>query len=112
MFKLSADPRFTHEVKVQVPVDGGHKEQSFKATFRVLPLDQLTAEDEDASSDDQSQVNTLRKVVVGLDDLVDDAGEPVPYSDEIRDQLIGVPYVRIALMQTYIRAITKVKAGN
>lgn len=112
MFKLSTDPRFTHTVKVQVPVDGGHKEQSFKATFRVLPLDQLKAADDEAGDEQAYQETTLRKVIVGLDDLVDDADQPIDYSDAIRDQLIGVPYVRIALMQTYIRAITKVKAGN
>lgn len=112
MFKLTTDPRFTHQVKVQVPVDGGFKEQSFKATFKVLPIDQLVTEEDAAASDETAQALTLRKVVVGLDDLVDDANEPIPYSDEIRDQLIAVPYVRIALMQTYIRAITKVKAGN
>lgn len=112
MFKLSTDPRFTHEVKVQVPVDGGFKEQSFKATFRVLPLDQLKADEEVDGDEAGYQETTLRKVVVGLDDLVDDADQPIAYSDEIRDRLIAVPYVRIALMQTYIRAVTKVKAGN
>lgn len=110
MFKLSTDPRFTHEVKVQVPVDGGFKEQTFKATFRVMTTEQLIARADDTGTDSDETI--LRQVIVGLDDLVDDAEQPIPYSDEIRDRLIAVPYVRGALMAVYIKAITKVKAGN
>ncbi|MEA3265220.1 MAG: hypothetical protein U9R07_17245 [Pseudomonadota bacterium] len=112
MFKLSTDPRFTHTVKVQVPVDRGHEEQSFKATFKVLPIDQLDAGEGDEANEADRQVRLLKDVIVDLGDMVDDAGEAIPYSEAIRDQLIGIPYVRIALVRTYIAAITKVKAGN
>lgn len=109
MFKVTAEPKFTHTVKVQVPVDGGYKEQSFKATFRVLAVDELSGGEEDEAG---QQVSTLRKVICDFDDLVGEDDQPLSYSDELRDKLISVPYVRIALMQTYLKAITKVRAGN
>ncbi len=111
MFKVTAEPKFTHTVKVMVPVDGGHKEQSFKATFKVLPVEELTAEDH---SEDQAagQIAVLRKAIISLDELVGDDDQPLPYSDELRDQLLGITYVRIALLRTYLTAITKAKSGN
>ncbi|MEQ1499431.1 MAG: hypothetical protein ABL914_12310, partial [Novosphingobium sp.] len=88
----------------------GHSEQTLKATFKVLPIEDLDNDPElDASA---NQVKSLQQILVKLDDLVNDAGEPVEYNDLLRDQLIGVPYVRIALMQHYIHAMTKVRLGN
>lgn len=107
MFKVLSEPTFTHAVKVSVPVDGGHQEQSFKATFRVLPLDELRA---DESEDSQKAM--LQRTIVGLDELVDEADQPLTYSDALRDQLIAVPYVRIALARTYVSAVTKARQGN
>lgn len=111
MFKVSADPRFTHEVKVMVPVDGGHTQQTFRATFRALPIDELTGDD-DPGDPNGSNAALLKRVIVDLNDLLGDDDKPLTYSDELRDRLIGVPYVRVALMSTYIAAITKARAGN
>jgi len=107
MFTVTTDPQFTHDVKVQVPVDGGHKEQSFKTRFRVIPIEEL----EDLATI-EGQTLALKRVIVSMDELEDDQKRTVSYSDEIRDQLIGVPYVRIALIRTYREGITKARPGN
>jgi len=107
MFKVVSEPTFTHPVKVMVPVDGGHVEQTFKTKFRVLPLD-----DEDADANEQSERATLRRAIVSMSDLTGDDDQPVEYSDGLRDQLIAVPYVRIALMRAYISAVAKARVGN
>jgi hypothetical protein len=106
MFKIASDPKFTHTVTACVPVDGGHENMTFKATFRVVPLEQL------GGTDNETQAESLKKVVVHLDDLVDENEQPQPYSDALRDKLIELPFMRYALMQTYIAAVTKTKAGN
>lgn len=111
MFKVTSEPQFTHTIKVMVPTDGGHMEQSFKATFRVIPIEDLAAED-DAEDKAAGQLRTLRKVIVSFGDLVGDDDQPLPYSDALRDQLLEVPYVRIALLRTYLSAVTKAKSGN
>lgn len=107
MFKVSADPKFTHPVTVFVPCDGGHESQTFPVTFRVVPEDELG--DRDGV---EGQKDALRRIVVHMGDLVDDNDQPIPYSDAMREQLIGAAYVRMALMTTYIKAITKTQAGN
>ena len=107
MFKVTSEPKFTHSVKVCVPVDGGHREETFKATFRVIPIDEL---DDTATLEGQQVL--LRRVVSHLDELIGDDEKPLPYSDELRDQLIAVPYVRAAMFQTYLAAITLTRVGN
>lgn len=107
MFKIVNEPQFTHRVNVMVPVDGGHRPESFTATFRVVSLDQLGAGDTDVS-----QVESLRRVIVKMDELVGEDDAPLTYSDELRDRLLSVPYVRAALLQTYLSAVTKARVGN
>ncbi len=107
MFKVVSEPTFTHPVKVMVPVDGGHQEQTFKTKFRVLPLS-----DEQADGTDEGEQATLRRAIVSMSDVVGEDDQPLEYSDHLRDQLIAVPYVRIGLMRAYIAAVAKARVGN
>jgi len=109
MFVVDPDPQFTHAVKVKVPVDGGFKEQSFKATYRVIPTDEMAAFD---LSDGVGSANFLRRALVSMDELVDANKEPLPYNDVLRDQLLLNPYVRRALAQTYFDAVAPARSGN
>lgn len=105
MFKITSEPKFTHTVTAFVPTDGGHEPQSFKATFRVLT-------DKDAEDISVGDVEYLKRIVVGFDDIEGADGQPLPYSDALRDQLLALPYVRVALARTYVEAVSKSKAGN
>ena len=107
MFKISNDPKFTHPVTVCVPVDGGHREDTFKVTFRVIDVEKLGN-----TTDLDSQQAILRSIVCGMSDLIGDDDQPLPYSDELRDMLIGKPFVRAAMLQTYLAAVTKTRVGN
>jgi hypothetical protein len=108
-FVVTKEPRFTHPVTVQVPVDGGHREEKFKATFRVISTDKLAEFDLDT---EKGSRDMLVEVIIKLDELVDEQQQPVPYSDELRDALIAVPYVRNALGKTYFAALGKAARGN
>lgn len=108
MFIVSSNRTFTHPVKVMVPVDGGHKEQSFKTTFRVIDAD---ADERDLTSAAGS-TSFLKEVVIGMDELVDDQEQAVPYSDELRDRMLKLPFVRVALARAYMTAVSKAPTGN
>lgn len=110
MFVLTENPTFSHPVKVLIPVDGGHKEQSFTAEFRVIPAEEAAKFDLNKGED--SRAFLQRAIVKFGDDIVGPDDKPVPYSDELRDRLIGVPYVRSALARTYFAAIGGQKLGN
>ena len=107
MFKITNEPRFTHPVRVVVPIDGGHEEQTFRVMFKVVPVEELG---DTASLEGQQQL--LKAIVCDFAELVGDDGEPLPFSDALRDRLIAVPYVRAAMIQTYLAAITKTRVGN
>jgi hypothetical protein len=109
MFVVSREPQFTHPVKVQVPIDGGHREEVFKATFRVMDAKKVAEFDLDTEAGTEA---FLKAAIVELDDLADEKQQPLTYSDELRDQLIDVPFVRRALISTYVAAVSKAARGN
>jgi hypothetical protein len=110
MFKLAKSHTFTHEVKVRTPVDGGYSDEKFKATFELLTVDERVKYDlrtPDGSKD------FLVRAIRRLDELTDEKGEPLPYSDEVRDQVINLPHVRVALAAAYFEAVANdPKSGN
>ena len=108
-FKLQSKPTFTHKVKVMTPVDGGHREESVRVTFEVLSTEEL--KDYDLATP-EGTTDFLRRVVVRIDDVEGEDGHPAPWSDELRDQLIVWPPMRIALSQAYFAATGKARRGN
>lgn len=107
--KLVAERKFTHRVKVQTPVDGGHKEETLKVTYRVL--DAVAVEAFDLATT-EGTTDFLREVISHLDDIVGEDNAPIPYSDELRDEVLKVPYIRAALGRGYFEAIGKGRKGN
>jgi len=109
MFIVDDNPRFTHSVTAMAPIDGGFEPQEFKVTYRVMDaaefekLDLNTREGSDAF---------LRKVVVGLDDIAGADRKALPYSDQLRDKVIRLPWARKAIVQGYFKAIAKSVEGN
>lgn len=109
MFKIAAAPKFTRDVTVKVPAGEGYEEQTFKADFTVL--------DDEASS--VFDVNTLDGMRDFCDaiwlkafDLADEDGKPVAFTAAVKEQLLALPYVRIALIRTYRNTVIGALAGN
>lgn len=109
MFIVDRKPTFTHTVKVQVPVDGGFDTQTFKAKFNVLPVDEVKNYDLKSGS---ASTEFLIRAVDSMSDLADANGEPLSYNDDVRDALLGLAYVRLALTRTYFEAVSGAQVGN
>jgi hypothetical protein len=109
MFRIADEPTFVHEVKVRVPADGGHIDETLRATFRVVPVDRMAVFDLYTR---EGTDEFLAAAVVRLDDLVDDGGEQLPWSDAIRERVLALPYVRAALTNAYVEAVTGARLGN
>tara|TARA_R110000868_G_scaffold230335_8_gene483497 strand:+ start:53 stop:385 length:333 start_codon:yes stop_codon:yes gene_type:complete len=110
MFVVKSNPTFTHTVKVKVPVDGGFSEQSFRATFNVVPVEEAAKFD---LSDGAESKAFLVRAIASMDDLVGPDGKTkVEYSDALRDELLAWNYVRKALATAYFDAISGARAGN
>lgn len=106
MLRIAKDPRFTHPVTASVPVDGGHKEETFSATFRVIPFDEAQA----LAREDLE--GFFARVLVECGDLEDDRGKPLPWDDDVRAVLLDLRYVQLALVGAYFAGIGKARLGN
>lgn len=107
--KIVANPTFTHTVTVKVPVNGGHRDETFKATFKVVPEGEY---DELSVVTNEGMREFLIMALESCADLVDEAGKELEWNDGLRDQLLSLPYVRLALMRTYSDAVAKIRPGN
>ncbi len=109
MFKIIKKPEFTHDVPINVPVDGGHQEQLLRTRLRALP-------DEEAEGFDLRSVAGTKEflcaVIVQFEDLTDAEDRALPYSEVARDALLGHAFVRNGLVQAYVAALTKARLGN
>ncbi|PHP17652.1 hypothetical protein CG471_21765 [Sphingobium sp. IP1] len=109
MFAVDKNPTFTHVVKVKVPVNGGYEDQTIKTTFNVIPVEEAVKFD---LTEGQDTTAFLKRAVAHMDDLVDVEKNPLPYNDDLRDQLIALPYVRSALARSYFASVSGAFAGN
>ena len=109
MFKIVDNPHFTHKVIVQTPIDGGHREDTFRCRFKVISTEEIADFDLDTPL---GTLAFLRAICMGVEDVADEAGAQIPYSDELRDQLLSISFVRLALVRTYFAAMSKARVGN
>ncbi len=109
MFKLTQESQFTARVRAQVPVDGGHREEPFKVRYRVIDTERM--DDFDLSTTEGTD-GFLRACIVELMEIADENGQPLPYNDDVRDEVIRIPYARIALVRGYFDNISKGRRGN
>lgn len=104
--RIVNDPKFTHEVVVLMPVDDGHTEETFRATFRVIGFEEAN---ELAATDPMSFFD---RVLVSCDDITDEKDKPLAWTNELRTQVLAMRNVQLGLISTYFAAVNKVRAGN
>jgi hypothetical protein len=102
-------PEFTRRVEVRTPSGDGVKTESFSATFRWVPGDDLEGFDSNTS---EGVKDLLRSVLVRADELVGTNDEPLAWSPEIREELLSWSNVRVALLLAYNKAWVEEKRGN
>lgn len=109
MFKIDQKPEFTRRVEIRVPADGGHEMQDLSVTFRVLPDQEIEAFDMRTAAGERE---FLSATVTHFEDVEDDAGRSLPFCDSLRDRLIGLAYVRVALINAYYAALMGSRVKN
>jgi hypothetical protein len=110
MFKIVANPTFSTKVVAQVPgEDGEFREEDFRARFNVVPAGEMAGFD---LASPAGTYDFLKRAIVSLDELVDGDGRPLAYSPEIGEQVLALPYARLALARAYLGGVTKARTGN
>lgn len=98
MFKIVKHPTFRTTARINVPTDEGPIEQTISVRFKVA------ADTADSGAD--GGIPWLREHILSMDDLADEKGEPVAYDEQVRDQLIDMPFVRVGLFRAYFDAVS------
>ena len=97
MFKLQKPDTVLWPVTIAIPQDGGRVSKSrCKIEFKLLDQDDYTHWVQNGDDRD-----FLRQVVVGWEEVGDESGEPLSFSETARDQLLGIAYVRGAMVLAY-----------
>lgn len=105
-FKLSNSHRYWWPVTVRIPDPenpGCIIEQKLKVQFEPLSRDDLLAAQEKAARLKdfrelaEHEAAQSRRIVKNWDGVVDDAGEPVPFSPEHLDRALGQSWFRKAI---------------
>lgn len=85
---------------------------SFTATFRILPDDEIKAIfDADGTMADLERAFLIR-VTESLGDLLDADGAPLPYNPALLDEVLAQSDLRVGLLRAYQAGIAGRKAGN
>lgn len=106
MLKVAKRPQWAHDITFSVPVDGGFDKQTARVTYRLLEETGI-----DPAIKDDSLV-ILHNVVVRMDDLADEAGNPLEWNDTVRDTLFEQPFVQAGLIKGYFRSVVGAASGN
>lgn len=106
MFRLIDDPEFLADVPVPMPgADGSWQVQMLRTRFRLLPRSQIAA----LEGDRVGEADILDRAVVGFEDVVDAAGQPL---EGARARLLEYAHVRLALLRHYAAAQVDARLGN
>ena len=108
-----------------MPTDGGkYEKQSFDAEFKRLPQSRINeiqsevqarlkaAEKGESSEGEISDISIADEVLAGWEGIVDDEGDEIPYSATSKAQLLNVPMMAGAIIESYFDSVVGKKTKN
>ena len=108
MLRLNQRSQFTRPVVALQPKGSGVEEVRFSATFQLLDVDEFSSHDIETAT---GTYDLLCAAIVSLSEIEGEDG-PLPYSPEVRDQVLALPHARKALFRAYIEAISPTAASD
>ena len=106
MFKLATNDFYKEKVTVEIPQDlGKTAKASFIIHFRMLTRDRIEELAAEMNAGTMTESEVLREVVVGFEDVQDEDGQPLDYSEHARDKLLNVQYVHTAVMKAFLASL-------
>ena len=113
MFVISQSTTYTWPVTVEFPANGGKTErQSFDAEFKRVSQTRINEIRERIEKGDITDPELARDVLVGWEGVNDANGDPVPFGERSRDQLLDVPLVASAVVLAWLGSLTGIKRKN
>lgn len=110
MFNI-APAKFTREITVRVPTDGGFENQTMMVTYQTLPTDQVEAMLATGTGN-QGMRDFASAICAHIDDLVDVDGKPLAWNDAVKKQVLALPYAFLPIREGYLVAMDEARAKN
>jgi hypothetical protein len=109
-FVIDQQPSYRWPVPVEFPIDGGKfQRQTFDAEMKRLSQDRIGEIWELIKTEELNDRDLCREILLGWDGITDTKGDPVPFSEKARDQLLNVQLVASAIVQAWIDSLGKRK---
>lgn len=112
-FVLRKPTNFWWTVRIPVPMDDEYQLVHLKCLFAWIDqagVDKMRGVGLADGEAPPTDTEIAQRVLVGWQGLKDEAGEPVPYSTEARDQLLATTLVRSSVVATYLAVMNGVAA--
>tara|TARA_Y100000015_G_scaffold6402_1_gene5869 strand:- start:2927 stop:3250 length:324 start_codon:yes stop_codon:yes gene_type:complete len=105
-FKYTKVTSYKWPVTVELPDNGQYKKETFTACFKKVGRKAF----EDL--DDEATEALMYEVLVGWEGITDEDNEDVPYSDEVKQDLLDDTYFVRGLMTSYLESLKGAPAKN
>lgn len=102
MYKIEKQNEISWPVTVNIPRDGGNTvKATFTGKFRILSGAEFNGIFAKEGGNDE---DLCRAMFVGWgDDLCDESGAPLVFTEEERNKFISVPYQRMGVVEAYMQ---------
>lgn len=124
-FVLKQSSTYTWPVTFKLPIDGGkYEKQTFEAEFKRLPQARLNEIQEQVQArgrasekgepleDAINDQTVADEVLVGWNNVLDEDGDQVPYTESGKQQLLEVPALASSIIVAFFESVTGQKAKN
>lgn len=114
MFTLKKNPTLKTAIHIEVPGDMGEvTTTSFTADFKVRDYDDVIDIEKQRREGELTNVDLLLDNLVHVDDLLDEAGEPLVFNEALVRELCNYPYITTGLINGFFDVqLGKTKAKN
>lgn len=110
----SQSPTYRWPVVVEFPAEDGGKfeRETFDAEFKRLPQDRLREIGEKIEAGLITDLELLDQVLVGWAGILDEQGEPVPFTESARQRILNVALVAQSIVSAWLESLAKGKRKN
>jgi hypothetical protein len=105
-FKYTKVTSYKWPVTVELPDNGQYKKETFTAIFKKVG--RRSFED----LDDAATESLIFDVLLGWEDITDEDGKPIPFSEDFKTELLDDTYFLRGVMAGYLDSLQGAPAKN
>ena len=113
MFRIAVSPTYLVPVSVPVLTEAGKKDTlTFKARFKRLTNHEIKTLGEELLAGKIDDPGVIDRYMVGFDDVADESGNALEYSNAARDKLMAIYPTEQRTVKAFLDSITEARGKN